>query len=76
MTLRVHLENGTLQEEVGIWTARDIKNVFITYGSDLIHCQMEVVTAMRMKYNRTPHEVEFKKTLTGFNYAVYKRGKK
>lgn len=76
MTSFVHLENGTIEEQEGKFVAKDIKGKFVTYGHDIIHCQMEVVSEMKKKYMKTPHQVDFKKTLTGFNYAVYKWGKK
>lgn len=70
-----HLENGSIQNEDGKFIARDLKERFLTYGNDLIHAQLEVVSYMREKYKHLPHMVTFSKTLTGFNYAVYKRGK-
>lgn len=76
MTLLVHLENGTIEKDDGVFVARDEKGKFVTYGKDIIHCQMEVVSEMKKKYQKTPHKVDFKKTLTGFNYSVYKWGKK
>lgn len=75
MTLTIHLENGSIYKEDDKFIARDMKENYITYGNDIIHAQMELVSYMRNKYNHLPHIVEFKKSLTGFNFSVYKKGK-
>lgn len=71
----VHLENGSITEEDNKFVARCPRGSYITYGNDIIHCQMQVVSEMKKKYGKHP-QIDFKKTLTGFNYAVYKWGKK
>lgn len=76
MTLKVHLENGSIEENNGKFVAYDTKGLCVTYGDTVIHAQMEVVSHMKEKYQKTPHQVDFKKTLTGLNYSVYKWGKK
>jgi hypothetical protein len=70
-----HLENGSITEEDGKFVARCLKGKYVTYGNDVIHCQMQVVEEMKKKYGKTP-QVDFKRTLTGLNYAVYKKGKR
>lgn len=75
MQMAKHLENGSITEDNGKFAAYDMKGRLITYGHDLVHCQMEVVKVMREKFQTTPHKVDFERKFTCMNFSVFKKGK-
>lgn len=73
-----HLFNGSIYCEGEIYTARDSRDNYITYGKTLNDCQVEVYKYYSKLFPKEVFEIKYDKKIACWNFSGFysKRNKK